>query len=134
MQSEAKSGPSEMPNPEPRPSEPGSPLRMAVDAALDLKCTDLVVLDLLGICDFTDYFVVCSGTNRRQVGAIADAVLNRLRDEGLRPHAEGQREGQWVLLDYGDFVLHVFDQERRDFYRLERLWADAPNLTESFLA
>ncbi|MEM1247841.1 MAG: ribosome silencing factor [Acidobacteriota bacterium] len=110
-------------------------LRTAIDAALDLKASDLVVLNLEELCDFTDFFVVCSGSNRRQVAAIADAISSKLRDASLRPlHAEGIREGQWVLLDYGDFVFHVFDQERRDFYRLERLWADAPNLTEQFIS
>lgn len=110
-------------------------LRTAIDAALDLKASDLVVLDLEELCDFTDFFVVCSGSSRRQVAAIADAISSKLRDASLRPlHAEGIREGQWILLDYGDFVFHVFDQERRDFYRLERLWADAPNLTEQFVS
>ncbi len=123
------------PEPTSPPEAPEAHLRTAIDAALDLKATDLVVLHLEELCDYTDFFVVCSGSNRRQVSAIADAVSSKLRDEARRPlHAEGQREGQWVLLDYGDFVFHVFDEKKRQFYRLERLWADAPDKTQQFLS
>lgn len=108
-------------------------VQQVVDAALDLKAADLKVLHLEPVTDFTDFFLICSGGSQRQVDAIAEAVRRRLRDYGLRPlHAEGQSQGQWVLLDYGDFVVHIFDEERRSFYALDRLWGDAPDVTASF--
>lgn len=105
-----------------------------VAAALDLKAVDLKVLHLEPVTDFTDYFLVCSGTSARQVEAIARAVDERLRAEKVRPlHVEGQGKGSWILLDYGDFVVHIFDEERRSFYALERLWGDAPDVTGEFV-
>lgn len=105
-------------------------VRAAAAAALDRKALDLKILDLSGVSDFTDYFIVCSGASDRQVRAIADHVEETLREEGVRPlHIEGHDLGHWVLLDYGDFLLHVFDQETRDFYQLERLWSDAAEVT-----
>lgn len=88
------------------------------------------MLDLRGLSDFTDIFLVCHGTSERQVGAIADAIEERLiRDFDRRPaHVEGRRSPDWVLLDYIDFVVHVFQEDKRRFYRLERLWGDAPRL------
>ena len=104
-----------------------------VDAALDLKAVDLKVLHLAHVTDFTDYFLIMSGTSDRQVQAIAETVERRLRDHGVRPlHVEGTRQAQWALLDYGDFLVHVFDQERRGFFALERLWGDAPDVTVDF--
>jgi len=112
-----------------------SRLKEAVAAALDKKAGDLMVLDLTGISDFTDYFLICSGTNERQVQAISDAVVERLRAEGLRPlSVEGRQKGRWVLLDFGSLVAHVFDQKTREFYRLERLWSDGVNRTEQLVA
>lgn len=106
-----------------------------VAAALDHKATDLKVLHLEPVTDFTDYFLIASGSNSRQVQAIADAVEQRLHAAKVKPlHVEGQTEAKWVLLDYGDFVVHVFDDERRAFYSLERLWSDAPDVTGDFLA
>ena len=85
------------------------------------------------VTDFTDYFVICSGTSDRQVQAIADAVDGALRAEGVRPlHVEGYNRAQWVLLDYGDLVVHIFQEETRRFYGLERLWGDAPDVTAEF--
>ena len=105
-------------------------VRQVVVAALDRKAVELRVLRLSDVTDFTDYFVVCSGTNERQVQAIADAVDEALRKDGVRPlHVEGYRHARWVLLDYGDFLVHVFSQEQRAFYALERLWGDAPDVT-----
>lgn len=102
----------------------------AVVAALDRKAVDLRVLDLRGIVTFTDFFVVCSGTSERQVQAIAKAVEKRLRELGCRPlHAEGVRQGWWALLDYGEFVFHIFTRDKRAYYGLEGLWADAPDVT-----
>lgn len=108
-------------------------VRKAVSAALGRKAQGLVVLLLREISDFTDFFVICSGASERQVQAIAEALAESLHAAGVRPlHVEGLREGQWVLLDYGDLIVHVFEQSRRDFYRLERLWADAPDMTAEF--
>ena len=121
-------------NPAPS-SETVGAVRQVVAAALDKKAEDLKVLQVGEVTHFTDYFLVCSGQNPRQVQAIADGVERRLRDEKLRPaHVEGYQAGQWVLMDYGDFVLHVFLHERRRFYGLERLWGDAPDLTADFVA
>lgn len=107
-----------------------SKVRSAVAAADDRKAIDLKVLHLEKVTDFTDYFLICSGASERQVQAIADAVLERLRAERTRPlHMEGYNRGQWVLLDFGDFVVHVFLEEPRKFYALERLWGDAPDVT-----
>ncbi len=110
-------------------------VREAVAAAVDKKAEDLKVLEVGELTQFTDYFLLCSGQNPRQVQAIADGVERRLREHKLRPaHVEGYQTGQWVLMDYGDFVLHVFLHERRRFYGLERLWGDAPDLTADFLS
>jgi ribosome-associated protein len=109
-------------------------VREAVAAAEDRKAIDLKVLHLARISDFTDYFIICSGTSERQVQAIANGIEERLREDGARPlHIEGYNRGQWVLLDYGDLVIHVFDGQTRGFYALERLWADAPDVTQNFL-
>jgi ribosome-associated protein len=98
----------------------------AVEAARDKKAIDLRVLDLRSLDSFTDFFVICSGQNVRQVQAIADAVEDGLRKEQVRPaHVEGFQRGEWVLLDYFDFVVHVFSSQRREFYALERLWGSA---------
>jgi ribosome-associated protein len=103
-------------------------LSLAIEAVLDKKGLDLVVLDLRGISTFTDYFVIASGTSVRQTQAIADAVEMRLRAEKVRGSIEGYREGEWILLDYGDFLVHVFTQNKRDYFDLERLWGDAPRV------
>ncbi len=109
-------------------------IQLAAAAAADRKARDLRVLDLAKISDFTDRFMICSGNNERQVQAIAEAILAQLRDAGVRPlHVEGLDRGTWVLLDYGgDLVVHVFLDETRHFYDLERLWSDAPDLTAEF--
>jgi ribosome-associated protein len=98
-----------------------------VRAALDKKAEDLVVLDLRKAGGFTDHFVICTGANARQIGAIADAVRETLkRDFDERPAlAEGIDRSEWVLLDYFDFVVHIFSRECRAFYGLERLWGNA---------
>jgi len=90
------------------------------------------VLDLRGLSDFTDHFVICHGSSNRQVLAIAEAIEERLSEElDLEPdHVEGRRQGEWVLLDYIDFVVHVFVKEKRSFYALERLWGDAPRVEQ----
>jgi ribosome-associated protein len=99
----------------------------ALHAAADKKAAGLIVLDLRAVASFTDYFVIASGTNVRQVQAVADAVVERVRDEHRSKPArvEGYNTAEWVLLDYGDFILHVFEEKARRFYDLERLWRDA---------
>jgi ribosome-associated protein len=103
----------------------------AVQAARDKKAIDLQVLDLRSLDSFTDFFVICSGQNTRQVQAIADGVEESLRkDQEVRPaHVEGLARAEWVLLDYFDFVVHVFSSERREFYALERLWGSAERVS-----
>jgi ribosome-associated protein len=98
-----------------------------VRAMLDKKALDVVVLDLRKAGGFTDYFVICTGTNPRQIQAIADGVSTTLRTEfGERPSlAEGIEKSQWILLDYFDFVVHIFSRDCRSFYALERLWGNA---------
>ena len=99
----------------------------AVRATLDKKAFDVIVLDLKKAGGFTDYFVICTGANPRQITAIADSVEETLRTEfSERPHLkEGVEKSQWILLDYFNFVVHVFSREYRDFYALERLWGNA---------
>lgn len=102
-------------------------LRVALHAASERKAHDLVVLDLHEVASFTDYFLIASGTNVRQVHAIADAIEDELRKRlKVKPgRVEGYKSAEWVLLDYGDFVFHVFEEKARRFYDLERLWRDA---------
>ena len=90
----------------------------------------MVVLDLRGLCHFTDYFVICHGSSARQALAIADAIEDRLFEECRRKpkHVEGRRVADWVLMDFIDVVVHVFVEEKREFYSLERLWGDAPRI------
>lgn len=128
-------------NPEPQTTTSLPPLetiervREAVTAAEDRKALNLKVLHLQKISDFTDYFMICSGTSERQVQAIADAVQEKLRERRVRPlHVEGYNRGQWVLIDYGDLVVHVFQEEPRRHYALERLWGDAPDVTAELRA
>lgn len=98
----------------------------ALAAADDKKAVNLVVLDVREVASFTEYFVIAGGANVRQVQAIADGVQERLKDAGRRPaRVEGYRSAEWVLLDYGDFVVHIFEEKARRFYDLERLWRDA---------
>ncbi|HET7441633.1 MAG TPA: ribosome silencing factor [Terriglobales bacterium] len=102
----------------------------AIHACQDKKAEEISILELeKGSGAFTDYFVVCSGTNPRQIQAIADEVEERLEKTGLRPsHAEGYKQADWVLLDYVDFVVHVFSEKARKYYDLERLWKSAKRL------
>jgi ribosome-associated protein len=103
---------------------------IAADAAADKRAADIVALEVSELLVVTDYFLICSGNTDIQVRAIADAIEDRLRTEvGIKPAGrEGQAEGKWVLLDFIDLVVHVFQPAERDFYRLENLWSDAPRL------
>ena len=104
-------------------------VRQAVGAARDKLAVDLVVLDLRQADAFTDYFVICSGLNSRQTKTIADAVEEALRRLQIRTqHVEGYDRAEWVLLDYFDFVVHIFTRETRGFYALERLWGRAEEI------
>ena len=104
-------------------------LRLALSAIQDLKGNDLVVLDLRGLTDATDFFVIASGTSDAHVRGIAESVMEKLDRRGHQTHhVEGLTTGRWVLLDFVDFVVHLFHPETRSFYQLERLWGDAPEL------
>ena len=101
----------------------------AIEAARDKKATGVVVLDLKKVGAFTDYFVICSASNPRQVQAIADAVEDALKAQKQRPSlVEGYARAEWILLDYFDFVIHVFSKHARDFYGLDRLWGSATRI------
>jgi ribosome-associated protein len=101
--------------------------RRAARAALDKRASDLVVLDVQGLSSVTDYFLVCSGKSTTHMETITDAIRDELKSEGARPlHAEGVPASGWILLDYGDVLMHVFLEETRAYYALERLWGDAP--------
>jgi ribosome-associated protein len=103
-----------------------------VGAALDKKAHDVVVLDLRSTPAFTDFFVLCSGHNQRQVKAIADAIEETLRAARVRPaHVEGYDRAEWVLMDFFTFIVHVFTPQTRAFYSLERLWGDAERIEVS---
>ena len=102
-------------------------VRRAVDLATDRKGADMLLMDLRGISNATDYFLLVNGTSDTHVRAIADHIIDEMRKEGMRAdHIEGLRSGRWVLIDYIDFVVHVFHPAAREFYQLERLWGDAP--------
>jgi ribosome-associated protein len=102
---------------------------LAIEAAADKKANDLAVLDLRKATGFTDFFVICSGTNPRQVRAIADSVMEALAATGAKPaHVEGYERSEWILVDYFDFIVHVFAPETRTFYGLERLWGNAEHI------
>jgi ribosome-associated protein len=103
--------------------------RVAAQAAEDKIGQDVVAIDVSDQLALTDVFVIASANNERQVGAIVDEVEDKLRDVGCKPiRREGQREGRWVLLDFGDIVVHIQHAEEREFYQLERLWKDCPSI------
>jgi ribosome-associated protein len=114
---------------ESRPSPPAPLVNLALRAADDLNAKDLIALDLRGLNDATDWFVIASGTSDAHVRGIANAVLRKLEEAGAHAHhVEGLPSGRWVLLDFVDVVVHLFHPEARSFYQLERLWSDAPRL------
>lgn len=102
-------------------------VRLAVECAAEKKGLDIRVLDLRDIASFAEYFIIASGTNQRQVQAISDEITEQLKKQlDLRPvRVEGYNAAEWILLDFGDMIVHVFDKDARDFYELERLWRDA---------
>ncbi len=104
-------------------------LHAAVIAALDKKAEEPVALELRNVCSFTDYFLICTGTNARQVQAISEEIELRLKRSGVRPHhIEGYNQAEWILMDYVDFMVHVFSPKARLYYDLERLWRMAPRI------
>jgi ribosome-associated protein len=101
-------------------------VKSAVRAADDKKAQNILVLRLSAITEFTDYFVICTGNSSRQTQAIADEVIEHLKASGVRPlNTEGYKNAEWILIDFGAFVVHIFTEESRRFYDLERLWRDA---------
>ena len=111
------------------PSRIPSEIQRAIAAAEDKKADDVVLLDLRKAAGFADYFLICSGGNPRQIRAIADAVMEAVASDGAKPaHVEGYDRSEWVLLDYFDFIVHVFAPETRVFYGLERLWGSAERI------
>lgn len=110
-----------------RPASPGEPIaRLAASLASELKANDVVVLDLRGVTDMTDFFVIASGTSDTHVRAVAEHIQAGLRESGVSTTmTEGVTQGRWALLDYHDCVIHVFHPTLRQFYQLERLWGDA---------
>jgi ribosome-associated protein len=104
--------------------------RHAAQVAMDKRAGDVVVLDVQRLSSVTDYFLVCSGKSTTHVQAISEAIRDGLKTLGVRPlHAEGVAESGWILLDYGDVLMHVFMEDTRLYYALERLWGDAPTLS-----
>jgi ribosome-associated protein len=102
-------------------------VQRAVELAVDRKGVDMTLLDLRGVSNATDYFFLVNGTSDTHVRSIADYIIDEMKKEGMRAyHVEGLRSGRWVLIDFVDFVVHVFHPAAREFYQLERLWGDAP--------
>ncbi|HEU4671755.1 MAG TPA: ribosome silencing factor [Candidatus Limnocylindrales bacterium] len=130
LANDARPGPSGLPaRTSPPPPQERPPLEVArriVDVAADRKAADVVLLDLRELTTVADYFIICSGGSERQLGAIADAIVEALRADGVRPIGrEGTPASHWILLDFGGVVVHVFTPPERDYYGLERHWAEA---------
>lgn len=107
--------------------EPSEELRCAVEAALERNARDPIILDLRGISDVTDFFMIATGDSDTHARAISDNILDKMRERGFRPvGVEGLANARWVLMDFVGLIIHVFLGEVRDFYQLERLWGDAP--------
>jgi len=102
---------------------------LCVNASLEKKAKDLVILNVKTLTAFTDYFIICSGTSDRQVQAIASSIQESLKKFGIIPlGVEGERLGKWVLMDYDDVIIHIFYEPIREFYEIERLWSDSPRM------
>ena len=106
--------------------DPGQLARAAVDIASDKKASDVILLDIRDVTTIADYFVICSGSNRRQIQAIADAIEEQLVEQGASIfHREGVSDAGWILLDFSDVIVHIFGPKEREYYRLESLWSEA---------
>jgi ribosome-associated protein len=111
--------------------EPLEIAQRAVEIASDKQATDIILLDIQGVATFADYFVLLSADSMRQINALVDDIALQLKTENIHiGHKEGTAEGGWVLLDYGDVLIHVFSPEEREYYRLEELWRDAVPLVQ----
>ena len=109
-------------------------LRLAAQAAVDKKAFHVVGLEVSQLTSYSDFFLLCSAASERQVGAIVQSIEERLRTNDRRPlHLEGESRAEWVLLDYGDFIVHVFTEEKRAYYALDSLWGDARRLDDTSL-
>lgn len=109
--------------------EPKELLLLCVNAALERKAEDIAILNVKDLSSVTDYFVICSGNSDRQIRSLADHVSQRLKKERILPLGiEGERSGSWILMDYGDVILHIFYKPVREFYDVEGLWSDAPRM------
>jgi ribosome-associated protein len=96
---------------------------------LDRKAKDLMILKVRELSSFTDFFIICSGASDRQVKAIAEHIAEKLKKAGIRPLGiEGENTGNWILMDYGDVIIHIFYEPTREFYDIERLWSDVPTM------
>ena len=103
--------------------------QVAVEAIQEKKGEDITVLDIASVASFTNFFIVCNGLNARQNQAISDEVERQLRERGRHPYGlEGYQESEWILIDYGDFIVHIFSRRARQYYDLERLWKTAPRV------
>src|SRR5213080_1084533 len=106
--------------------DPGQLARAAIDVASDKKASDIILLDIRDVTTIADYFVICSGNNPRQIQAIAEAIDEELGKQGANVlHKEGVADTGWLLLDFGDVIVHIFGAKEREYYRLERLWSEA---------
>ncbi len=106
--------------------DPGQLARAAADIAYDKKASDVLLLDIGELTTIADYFVICNGNNTRQIQAISDAIEDELKKQGARMlHREGIAESGWLILDFGDVIVHIFGPKEREYYRLERLWSEA---------
>ncbi|MBN1272129.1 MAG: ribosome silencing factor [Candidatus Aminicenantes bacterium] len=104
-------------------------VQISIQAAQDKKSEDLTVLDLRRLTSFTDYFIITHGRSSRQNAAITDHIEAELKKENIRPlHIEGRERGEWILMDYGFFIVHIFSSQARDYYSLEKLWRDAARM------
>ena len=104
-------------------------LQLAFEIAQEKKGQDICVLDMREVCSFTDYFLICSGSSSRQIQSVSHSILEALKKSGVTPlHVEGYRPAEWILIDYVDFVVHIFSLRAREFYDLERLWRTAPHV------
>ena len=105
-------------------------VKLSVEASLAKKAEDLVVLDLRGISSFTDYFIITHGNSPRQNKAVYESIEQDLKAENIHPlSVEGKKHAEWILMDYGSFIVHVFSEASRNYYSLEKLWGDAPKLS-----
>ena len=117
------------PEPPPDRKEALASARRAVELAADKKASDIILLEVAALTTVADYFVICSGASERQLGAVADGIVEGLKEDGVRLFArEGRPGSHWLLLDFGALIVHVMAPPERDYYELERLWAEAPTL------